>query len=363
MWFDEFLQRLRTGDPARDWIDADDANLQLYIQRVIGIPKIGADHVRGAVLVIAYRSPRDSLREFVEALPEWDGVERCASFFADVFGARESTYCRAVGVNFWNSLIARALVPGCKVDNMVVLEGAQGKRKSSALAAIVGDAWFAEASEAVTDKDFFVNLQGKWIIEIAELDAFRAADITSIKRMVTCRIDRFRPPYGRSAVDHPRRSILSGTANHDDWNRDETGARRFWPIACGRGFDIRVDLIEAGRLQYMAEARAQIASGASWWEMPTEETLKEQRRRYDADPWLEVVSEFVLGRSEVRVTQILLDCLKIELGRISKADQMRAARCLTALGWWNGGNVKRDGRVVKIWRPASDEGQGSLLNE
>jgi predicted P-loop ATPase len=350
VWFDDFLQRLRTGDQPRDWIDADDVNLTLYMQRVIGISKIGRDIVSQAVIAVAYRRTRDSLREFVEALPAWDGIERCAKFFSDVFGARESTYAQFVGLNFWKALLVRALKPGTKVDNMVVLEGGQGSGKSSALRAIVGDEWFAEASEEVTAKDFFVGLQGKWLIEIAELDSFGRSEVTSIKRVITCQSDRFRSPYGRNAVDHPRRCILAGTANHDDWNRDETGARRFWPIRCARDAQVRVDIIHAMRLQYMAEARARIAQGETWWQMPDEETLAEQRKRYDADPWLDPVSGYLIGRDEITTNELLLECLKFETNRISKGDQMRVTRCLTVLGWWNEGQVKRSGRVLRVWR-------------
>lgn len=348
VWFDEFLQRLRTGEPARDWVDADDINLALYMQRVIGISKIGREIVSQAVIAMAYRHPRDSLKEFVEALPKWDRVHRCARFFQDVFGARDSGYCRAVGENFWRTLIVRAITPGVKVDNMVVIEGAQGPGKSTALAAIVGEAWFAEASEEVTEKDFFVSLQGKWLIEVSELDSFSRADITAVKRMITCRSDRFRPPYGRNAVDHPRRCVLAGTANHDDYNKDETGARRLWPIRCDG--DVRIDLIEANRLQYMAEARARIAQGASWWEMPGDETLMEQRKRYDADPWLEPISDYLIGKVDVTANDVLIQCLKCELNRISKGDQMRVTRCLTVLGWWNDGNARIAGKVTRVWK-------------
>jgi hypothetical protein len=178
-------------------------------------------------------------------------------------------------------MVARIYRPGCQVDNMVVLEGPQGIFKSSSLRVLAGD-HHAEQHESVTSKDFFQNLQGVWLIEISEMHSFSRTETSKVKQVITCTTDHFRPSYGRRAVDHPRMCVFAGMTNHDNWSKDETGARRFWPITC---VEIDLDGIRNAREQLFAEAVARFKGGETWWEMPALETTREQELRYDTDVW------------------------------------------------------------------------------
>jgi putative DNA primase/helicase len=354
VWYDEFLQRILTqykrGDDVlepREWTDADDVHLALYMQRNVGLVKLGRDIVSQAVIAVAFRHVRNCVRDWLDAL-EWDRISRIDHFFEDHFGAEATAYTRAAACNFWISMVARVYMPGCKVDNMVVLEGEQGIRKSSALQ-VIGGQWFTEQHESVTGKGFFEVLQGKLLVEIGEMDSFSRADITRVKQVVTCPSDRFRESYGRYAKDHPRQCVFVGTTNKDDWNKDETGARRFWPIAC-RG-DIDIDAIRTNRDQLFAEAVSRFRASEDWWRMPEEETRAEQQKRYDTDPWIDFIYEFISLRTDVTVPEILIDCLKFDKDRIGKPDQMRVASCLRVIGWKR--RLERSvGKVAKVWRPA-----------
>lgn len=356
VWYDEFLQRLltqyRRGDEVfepREWTEADDINLSLYMQRTIGLQKIGREIVSQAVIAVAFRDMRNCVRDWLDSLV-WDQEPRIEHFFEDHFGADGSAYTHAASRNFWLSIVARVYRPGCKVDNMIVLEGVQGLGKSRALQ-VIGGQWFTEQHESVTGRGFFEVLQGKLLVEIGEMDSFSRADITRVKQVVTCPSDRYRESYGRYAKDHPRQCVFVGTTNKDDWNKDETGARRFWPIAC-KG-DIDYAAIVANREQLFAEAVSLFKSGARWWEMPDAETKAEQAKRYDADPWLEPISEYIGLRREICVNEILVDHLKIDIGKVGRPDQMRAAACLRSLGWFS--RNERAGRTIrKVWRPAGE---------
>src|SRR5262249_23914540 len=203
--------------------------------------------------------------------------------------------------------VARVYRPGCKVDNMVVLEGPQGIGKSSALH-VIGGEWFTEQHESASNpKPFKEILQGKLLIEISEMDAFSRAEVSRVKQTITDTLDRYRESFGRHAKDHLRQCVFVGTTNKDDWNKDDTGARRFWPIAC-KG-EIDVEGIRANREQLFAEAVTRIKNGESWWEMPAEETRLEQQKRYDADAWSEDIAAFIALKSKVTVNEILVDCL------------------------------------------------------
>jgi hypothetical protein len=95
-------------------------------------------------------------------------------------------------------------------------------------------------------------------------------------------------------------------------------------------------------------------AGATWWEMPAESTTIEQRKRYDADPWITPISEYLVGRDETTVNEIAGACLKIEIKDLDRVRQMRVAGVLRALGWTNDGNGRRGGKVVKVWRSPGD---------
>lgn len=329
VWFDEFLQRLMTSDPPREWGDADDLHLALYMQRDIGLQRMGSDIVSRAVIAIAHRKPRNCVRDWLDAL-EHDGKARIDAFFTACLGAAEDDYTRAASRNFWLSMVARVYEPGCKVDNMVVLEGSQGLGKSTALQIIGGD-WFAEQHESATNpKGFAEILQGKLLIEISEMDSFNRTEVNRVKQTVSCPSDRYRPSYGHHAQDHLRQCIFVGTTNRDDWNRDETGARRFWPIDCKRS--IQLELIRASREQCFAEAVARYKAHEPHWLMPEEATKLEQRDRYQEDPWHAAVAEAVKGELETTTAQVAQK-LNIPLERRDKVTEMRIGGCLRILGW------------------------------
>src|SRR4030095_13541170 len=147
IWFDDFLSRPMTGDPPCEWTDADDLELCIRLQSVRGFSKIGLETVRNAALTIAFRNHKNCVKDWLNSL-RWDKEPRIDHVFEEHFGAVDTKYTRAASRNFWISMVARVDQPGCKVDNMVVLEGDQGKKKSSALD-IIGGSWFAEQHENI----------------------------------------------------------------------------------------------------------------------------------------------------------------------------------------------------------------------
>jgi putative DNA primase/helicase len=111
-------------------------------------------------------------------------------------------------------------------------------------------------------KDAAMQTRGVWIIELSELDSLSHSEVARIKAFMSRTTDRFRPPYGMRLVESPRQCVFAGTVNHSTYLRDETGGRRFWPIACGR---IDVDALARDRDQLWAEAKFRFETGAVWW--------------------------------------------------------------------------------------------------
>lgn len=345
IWFDEFYGRvyhINGAASAEQWGDTDDVAAAVWVQRECGMPKMSVDTVRRAMNLVAHKNTQNECRSWLESL-DHDGTRRLESFLSEIMGANDDEYTTSASRNFWLSLAARALKPGCQVDNMLILEGSQGIGKSSALRTIGGD-WYAEAHENLRDKDFFLALQGKLLVEITEMDAFSRADTARVKQVVTCRVDRYRAPYDSRSQDHPRFTVFCGTTNDNGYLRDATGARRFWPIKCG---EIRLDLLRAQREQLFAEAVARFKKGEAWWDMPVAATKEAQEDRRHADPWEESIAAYVALKTRVTVPE-LLGNLGMEVKHYDKAAQMRVADILTASGWVRT-RVYENGRQVRVW--------------
>lgn len=346
IWYDEFLDQVLTdwNGPSREWRDVDDVRLALYMQRAIGMNTLTPKVAKDAALVAAMHQKRNECRDWLDALV-WDRVPRLGGMLEVAFGAAGSDYTQSVGQNWMISMVARVYSPGCQVDSMVVLEGGQGTYKSSALATI-GGRWFSECHEDVLSKDFFGVLRGKILVEIAELHAFGRAKVERIKGIITCRADRYRKAYGTHTETHPRICVLAGTTNRDDWHRDDTGGRRFWPVLCGT---IDIGWLRKHRDQLWAEAVHQYREGAAWWIIDKFEQEAQISARREVDAWEEPVARW-LGRSvqaSFTPTEIL-DGIEIDRARQDKGAVIRVNAIMRCLGYGQK-FMQRDGRMVRAW--------------
>ncbi|MCX6619995.1 MAG: virulence-associated E family protein, partial [Acidobacteria bacterium] len=186
----------------------------------------------------------------------------------------------------------RIYQPGAKADCCLILEGPQGLKKSTALKTIAGE-WFTDEMADLGSKDAAMQTRGVWIIEIAELDSMSRGDVGRIKAFMSRSTDRFRPPYGKRLIESPRQCTFSGSVNHSSYLRDETGGRRFWPVACTR---ILIDELARDRGQLWAEAVARYRSGSPWWLDSVQLNRlaeREQSDRYEGDPWDELIAAWV----------------------------------------------------------------------
>jgi predicted P-loop ATPase len=168
------------------------------------------------------------VREYLDHL-EWDGVPRLKTWLHDYLGTDDNSYTQSIGLCMMVAAVARIYDPGCKVDNVPIIEGAQGIGKSSALR-ILFDPWYTDEIADLGSKDAAMQARGVWLVELAELEAMSRPEASRAKAFVTRTTDRFRPPYGRRLVETPRTCVLWGTTNSETYLKDETGGRRFWPI-------------------------------------------------------------------------------------------------------------------------------------
>jgi len=346
--FDLFAGRPMLGD--QELSDSAVLKITQWLQTEVGMRNASTRIVNDALMCEANSHAYNPLTDWLGSLT-WDGSERLTDLMSEGFGADANEYTRAVGRCFLIGLVARAMRPGCKLDSMPVFEGSQGAGKSTALA-VLGGKWFAEIHESIGSKDFYLSIAGKWLVEIAELHAFRRVEVERIKGIITTSTDRFRSPYERYSRDHPRQCAFAGTTNLDDWNADETGARRFWPIKC-KSLDL--DWLREHREQLFAEAVHRFNSGEDWWVIPEGEANIEREARRETDPWEAQLRTYIDSRDEIAIASVLTDILEIEPGKQDMVAQKRVTRILRANGFAavqdrSGPSVVRRWVRSKSWR-------------
>lgn len=354
LWWDEFLQQVRYQ--GAEWADRDTLALTTDLQHNFAFEKLGTGLVDQAVSLVAWEQRRNCAKEWLQAL-RWDGTERLSYLLAEGFGTARTDYTMAVGRCFVMGMAARVLMPGCKLDYLPVFEGEQGVMKSQALA-VIGGPWFTETMESVTSKDFYLSLQGKMLVEIAEFSSFRRAESEAIKAAISRPTDRFRVPYEKRPADHPRSCAFAATTNDTEWNLDPTGARRFWPVRCG---SIVLEWIAHAREQLFAEAVAllgrvsisastaeRVAAGAAWWDVPTPEARVEQDARYQSDTVATGMRLYVEAQREPFTTlHVLQYGLRVEGAQLY--DRALQSRVRAQLLHWGYRNGVKDGE--RWWEP------------
>lgn len=355
LWYDEFLDRVCVKDSeSRSWRKEDAYRLTVYMQEHAGLVNIADTVVDKAAHLVARQRTKHIVRDWLRALV-WDGEPRIDHAFEDHWSAecgpaQPCEYVRAASRNFFIGLVARILRPGCQVDTMVVFEGEQGTRKTSALRVLVSEPWYAVAHESVLRKDFFEVLRGKWLMEIGEMDAFSRVEVTRVKTVISTPTDTYRRSYGHDPEDVPRQCVFAGTTNKDDWGNDDTGLRRFWPLRCGL---IQLDTLAAARAQLFAEAVHLCRAGESWWHMPAS-ALDVQSDRQQDHAWTELVMAGLIGFTETTTAEVLMRVLKFDASQITRASELLVGSILRQAGWKKQ-NLRREGKQGKRWVAQIDE--------
>lgn len=280
----------------------------------------------------------DPLNDWLQNL-EWDGQLRLNSWLTTYLGVEESEYAVEVGRRWMISAVARALSPGCKVDSCLVLEGDQGGGKSSVLRELAGAEFFGDALPDISNKDSKQFLQGKWIIELSELATLNRSTFEAIKAFISRQVEQYRPAYGRKDITEPRRCVFAGTTNRDDYLRDATGNRRFWPVRTG---SIDLDAVRRDRDQLWAEAVQAYLGDETWWldQKFAEIAEQEQSERGEDDPWMVLIVEYCAGKEAVACKTILSEAIGILSDRMSQRETKRVAGLLRSLGY------RRDGKFT-----------------
>lgn len=207
--------------------------------------------VANAIIQYCEENSVDPAVDYFESL-KWDGTERLSTWISKTYNTigNEEEY-KIIGTQWLKALVKRVIYAGCKFDNVLVLEGEQGTKKSTSLA-VLGKEWHVELTTNPSDKDFFLLMKGHTIVEFSEGEIQERSSMKLLKSIITTQVDTYRAPYARETEAHPRRCVFAMTTNDSKYLKDETGNRRWLPVACvGQA---NVEWLEENRDQLFAEA-------------------------------------------------------------------------------------------------------------
>jgi hypothetical protein len=224
----------------------------------------------------------------------WDKTPRLNTWLIQSADATDSNYTQAVSALVLIAAVRRVRVPGCKFDEMLVLEsGTQGQFKSTGIKTLCPNPdWFSDDLPlGVPTKELIERTAGKWIIEASDLSGMRHSQVEGLKSMLSRQVDGpVRLAYGRMPVQSPRQFILIGTTNSYTYLSDYTGNRRFWPMRVTR---FNIDWLTQNRDQIWAEAVEREGHGESIRLDPSlyhDAAIQQGERVYD-HPWSEALTE------------------------------------------------------------------------
>lgn len=320
--------------PGDCWADADADRLVDWLGRYWRV-HLRDGQVGRLALLVARKNARNPLQEYLRSCAaRWDRKPRIEEFLITYFGAVDTPYHRLVGRFALMQAAARGLNPGCKADHVLVLEGDQGLKKSTAVKRLSPERqWVSDTPFAIGTKDGYIGLQGKWLIELAEAETLMRAESRSAKAFFSAESDSYRVPYGRINEEFPRACVFFATINPEGegYLRDPTGNRRYWPVPCGT---IDGDAIERDRDQLWAEAAHRVLAGERYWpETPEEKALcgEVQEQRRELNVWQDTIAAAVARFNHVTTGYICEHVLKIALKDVRHVDHSRITSVLAAL--------------------------------
>lgn len=357
-----------TAKPGEEIEDHFDTEVTRWFERqgVMVKPEVARRTVDRMARMNAFHPVRD----YLNGLPAWDGQPRAADWLIQYCRVSptvkdendveaQNLFAMDIGQRFLISAIARIIEPGCKADHVLMLEGKTGIGKSTLCEVLVGNKdFFTDQLSDLGSKDASMQVRGIWMAELADIHALSRSDRERAKAFITQRFERFRLPYGKRLVKFSRQCVFIGTTESSEWNTDERGARRFWPVLCEGKIDI--DGIIRDRDQLWAEALYQYRRGHKWHIVQPEvlqAAEQVQDSRYAVDVWqqhvISAAEELCLGSLGSASISDILTKLKVPVERQDKAQANRVGACLRFAKWDRRQVRSANGREYRYFAPVT----------
>jgi Virulence-associated protein E len=361
-WYDEVRDLCMVG--TRELSDLLVTEAKLALEDQAKIPMRARHLVPQALTYLCHQHPRDLLLEWIDNLPPWDQQPRLETWLITYAHAADNAYSRDVSRLLIESLVVRALHPGCQYRYVVILEGPEDAGKTKLVRALATPEWYRELSQGLEGKEAHMRIKRAWVAELAELSSFPKTEEARLKSFFTLNEDAYIPKFSNFEVVHKRRAVFVGTVNPEGDNtylRAQTGNTRYLPIPVQK---IHLEGFEAVRTQLFAEALQHYCEHPdTWWQLSSDgaavaaEVREERRQRsvYEDDlgNWLERTK-----RKETWWEEVATEHLEIPKDRWNRNIQMSVTLALKALGWVKEKRkrvyVGGESKLVHPWEPGDD---------
>ena len=380
VWYNEFSDRIEFSRK-RVWRDEDTSSVRRYLADRYKLNFTEADVQKAIDLVGFETRSYHPVKDYLSSVNgTWDGVKRAELLWIDYLGEEDNAYTRETAKCWLMAACTRIWEPGHKFDCVPVLSGAQGIGKST-FCSIIARKWFGEIN-SFEDQKAVEQMAMCWIMEMPEMTAANRHEIEEQKRFISATSSKVRLSYRRNSSEYKRHCVFIGTTNLEEYLKDSTGNRRWWPIRCA------VDRIDTSRLRMnvdqiwaevmelcadpnattelsaetalsLAKLRQQDTMVSDAWEGIIREWLSRPAhpRRYDAD-WSEIQavlpnsSDDMECRGRVCVQEIWQDCFGGRKADLRPIDSRRIASIMdNAPGWTRKTTVRLGARfgIQKGW--------------
>ena len=300
--------------------------------------KVTDKALRASVIMVAQERTIEPIKEWLTSIPEWDGEDRIQWFFHNILNAKipagASELVTEMSCKWFISCVARVMEPGCKMDTCLVLVGAKGMRKSTALKELASEEYFSDSNINISHKDSYelLHQSGVWIWELAEMHALQGKTAANAKQFLTSASDRYRPAYAKMPVQRSRRTVFTASTNDYQFLSDGP-ERRFWIVEVGSKIDI--EYIKENRIQLWAEALHYYRQGLEWWLLEeSEEKLMEYQQSFIIDdPWTVKVLECIKMHQGHATTTQIMDHLQLSAAMQHSGFSRRIAQICSDCGY------------------------------
>lgn len=333
--------------------DTDYTALRIWLETYGNCEPISHDMMRHAVHLVAEQQQMDSAAQWLDGL-KWDGVPRIETFCPEYFGTEDTQYTRRVGEYLWTALAGRVLSPGCQADMVPVLIGRQGVGKSRGVQAMSPDpAHFAEVRIDDPDDTIARKMRGCLVGELAEMRGLRAAEVERVKAFITRTHEKWVPKYKEFAINYPRRFIMVGTTNDEEFLPLDTEHRRWLPISTDQ---VNVAAIAHDREQLWAEGATRFALEGIAWQGLDILALPARAEAAGVDTWTDDIAAW-LERTKpehpqalhyVKLQEVMTQAVGLDPRIITRPHELRCGRILRSLGYVRV-NRREGDRVMKAW--------------
>lgn len=274
--------------------NVDYSGVRNYIESIYGI--VGNLKIDDSLSLEFEKNSFHPVQDYLNGL-KWDGIKRVDTILIDYFGVEDTIYSREAIRKTLVGGAGRILSPGIKFDLVLTLVGGQGTGKST-LVKKLGQEWFSDTFMTVQGKEALEQIQGAWVIEMAELSGTRKAEVEAVKHFISKQEDTFRPAYARSSETYLRQCIFVATTNTKDFLRDPSGNRRFIPVdidIAAATKDIFTEMTEEVVNQIWAEAVELFRSGETLFMSQEAQDIakKEQENHSETDYRRGIIEEYL----------------------------------------------------------------------